>query len=97
MIVGTDETPGENFETLRVTVNGKKTTQIEDVKPENGFEWKVNTFFEPVASHISEVSPRVMQFALDDLAFANDGDNVVTIEATESIQNIKWLEVQVKN
>ncbi len=94
VIVGIDEKTDENA--LRVFVNGAPATGAGDILPAEGFEWKVNDFFEPVASHVSEVCPRVMQFELDDISFIEDGDNTITIETTGKSQHIKWLEIYVE-
>ena len=96
VVVGVDSKTDEN-NIIKVLVNGIPATQLQDILPEPGFEWKVNDFFEPVASHISETCPRVMQFSIDDISCINTGENIVTVEALDNEQHIKWLEVHVED
>ena len=95
VVVGVDDKNTEN-NNLKVFINGTLTSQIDDVSPENGFVWKVSESFEPVASHVSETCPRVMQFSLEDISCIKSGENVIQIEVMENSQKIKWLEVHVE-
>ena len=98
VIIGLEETDGYDENLLTVSVNGAQARQIADVVAKKGFEWESKKGVkEPVAEHVSEVAPRVMRFALDDLSVLNDGESSITIKNTNSKlpQKIKWLEVQV--
>ncbi len=50
VVVGIDVNDGDSANPLKVSVNGSTTTQLQDILPEPGFEWKINDFFEPTAT-----------------------------------------------
>lgn len=99
IVIGIGDNNGYTENNLSVTVNGTKTTQLTDVPKANDFTWAVSPYKEPVADHVSETAPRVMQFVVDDLSAVNDGINTISITntATGKPQSVKWLEVRVDN
>ena len=96
VVIGIDNLDGYEENNFTVTVNGKTTTQIGDVPKKSGFNWKVSTETQPVARHVSETAPRVMQFKVNDLSTILDGENTIVVtNGSQKPQIVKWLEIHV--
>ena len=89
-IVGVDEESD-----IRITVNGTDTKRLENVKSQNGFQYKVSDEEWTFVDHVSETAACVMQFEVD-LDAVKDGFNSFEIISGKKPCTVRWIEIQAE-
>jgi len=78
---------------ISVTVNGAPAKKIENMRPQNGFEFKKSDEEWTFVDHVSETAACVMQYEAD-LDAVKDGFNCFELSSNDDA-TIRWIEIQV--
>ncbi len=92
--VGLDSKEGFESAKLKVKLNNKNCSQIEDLPRDPAYEYD-NTKIWDIVMNVSETGARVMQFKAD-INSVKEGYNLISVtNINEEIQAVTWLEVYI--